>query len=74
MEQFIKLKELTRGGKPYCLVKRISDGMFAVIKENWIEESGLVDTDGNKLFYPSSNTKAIRLSGLDWTKEQEDAR
>lgn len=60
-ETYIILETAGNDGK--ASVKRVSDGMIARCKPGWLSpvKPGV--------FKAKSNTKAIRLDGLEWTAE-----
>lgn len=61
METYAIVSAANADGK--ATVRRASDGKVARCKLSWLETV----TDG--VFQARSKTKAIRLDGLDWTKE-----
>ena len=62
MQTYDIVKGPDKRGK--CLVRRHSDGKVAMCKANWLES-----VDENGVWAPCSNTKAIRMDGLDWQAE-----
>ena len=49
----------------YATYRRVSDGKIALVKTSWFKQS----PDGDGLV-PSSRTKAVRLSVMEWNKQE----